>query len=108
MKTLLKLIGYLLIGACIGIVIVGPVIALIKGESITTVYSKIASEISLEDVAGIAWTLIAVLIAFVLHIILHEGGHLVAGLLTGYRFVSFRFLNFTLINQDGHLRWRNF
>ena len=108
MKTLLKLIGYLLIGACSGIVIVGPVIALIKGESITTVYSKIASEISLEDVAGIAWTLIAVLIAFVLHIILHEGGHLVAGLLTGYRFVSFRFLNFTLISQDGHLRWRNF
>ena len=108
MKTLLKLIGYLLIGACIGLVIVGPVIALTEGESITTVYSKIASKLSLEDVAGIAWMVISVLIAFILHIILHEGGHLVAGLLTGYRFVSFRFLNFTLINQDGHLRWRNF
>ena len=43
MKTLLKLIGYLLIGACIGLLIVGPIIALTEGESITTVYSKIAN-----------------------------------------------------------------
>ena len=108
MKTILKLFVYMLIGAGIGIVIVGPLIALIEGESITTVYSNIANKFSLQTVAEILWMLIAVLIAFILHIILHEGGHLVAGLLTGYRFVSFRFLNFTLINKDGRLQWRNF
>lgn len=108
MKTILKFIGYMLIGAGIGIIIVGPIIALIEGESITTIYSNIANKFSLQTVAEIAWMLFAVLIAFILNIILHEGGHLVAGLLTGYRFVSFRFLNFTLINKDGHLRWRNF
>lgn len=108
MKTILKLFVYMLIGAGIGIIIVGPLIALIEGESITTVYSSIANKFSLQTVAEILWMLIAVLIAFILHIILHEGGHLVAGLLTGYRFVSFRFLNFTLINRDGRLQWRNF
>ena len=108
MKTILKLFVYMLIGAGIGIIIVGPLIALIEGESITTVYSSIANKFSLQTVAEILWMLIAVLLAFILHIILHEGGHLVAGLLTGYRFVSFRFLNFTLINKDGRLHWRNF
>ena len=108
MKTILKLFVYMLIGAGIGIVIVGPIIALIEGESITTVYSNLVNKFSLQTVAEILWMLIAVLIAFILHIILHEGGHLVAGLLTGYRFVSFRFLNFTLINRDGRLQWRNF
>ena len=108
MKTILKLFVYMLIGAGIGIIIVGPLIALIEGESITTVYSSIANKFSLQTVAEILWMLIAVLIAFILHIILHEGGHLVTGLLTGYRFVSFRFLNFTLINKDGRLQWRNF
>ena len=108
MKTILKLFVYMLIGAGIGIIIVGPLIALIEGESITTVYSSIANKFSLQTVAEILWMLIAVLIAFILHIILHEGGHLVAGLLTGYRFVSFRFLNYTLINKDGRLQWRNF
>lgn len=33
---------------------------------------------------------IAFSISFVIHIILHEGGHLVFGLLTGYKFLSFR------------------
>ena len=108
MKTILKLFVYMLIGAGIGIIIVGPLIALIEGESITTVYSNLVNKFSLQTVAEILWMLIAVLIAFILHIILHEGGHLVAGLLTGYRFVSFRFLNFTLINKDGRLQWRNF
>ncbi len=108
MKTLLKLIGFMLIGACIGILIVGPIMALLEGESITTAYSNIVHKFSLKVVAGIAWMLISALLAFILHIVLHEGGHLVAGLLTGYRFVSFRFLNWTIIRKDGRLQWRNF
>ena len=108
MKALLKLIGYMLIGICIAIFCIGPIIALIEGVSISAVYQKIINNLSLKEIAGIAWLLLAAIIAFILNIVLHEGGHLVAGLLTGYRFVSFRFLNFTLINRDGHLRLRNY
>lgn len=42
-----------------------------------------------------------------LHIVLHEGGHLIFGLLTGYRFVSFRVGSLMLLkNGQGYrLRW---
>ena len=51
---------------------------------------------------------VGAVVAFILHIIIHEGGHLVAGLLTGYRFVSFRIFSLTLIRKDGRYQWRNF
>ena len=108
MKTLLKLIGGLLIGACLGLVIITVIIALIDGESISTTARTIAGKFSLGFIAQILWLILAGFTAFIVNIVLHEGGHLVAGLLTGYRFVSFRFFNFTLIRKDGHLQWRNF
>ncbi len=108
MKTILRLIGGMLVGACFGLIIIIPIIAIIDGESITTVARTIFTKFSLQDVLEIVWMLIAVLIAFILNVVLHEGGHLVTGLLTGYRFVSFRFLNWTLIRRDGRLQWRNY
>jgi len=39
----------------------------------------------------------------VLHTIIHEGGHMMFGLLTGYRFLSFRVFSFTVIKKDGKL-----
>ena len=39
----------------------------------------------------------------VLHTILHEGGHMVFGLLTGYGFVSFRVFRWTWVRQNGRL-----
>ena len=108
MRTLLRLIGGLLLGAFIGLIIVVPIIAIIEGESITTVARTIYENFTLQKVLGIVWLLLAVLLAVVLNIAIHEGGHLVAGLLTGYKFVSYRFFNWTLIRKDGRLRWRNF
>ena len=45
-------------------------------------------------------------VTVVLHTIIHEGGHLVFGLLTGYRFLSFRVLSFTIVKKDGKLVWK--
>lgn len=42
------------------------------------------------------------------HILLHEAGHLVAGLMTGYRFVSFRIASFTLVRDEAGLHVRRF
>ena len=46
--------------------------------------------------------LLCLALAFVLQIVLHELGHLLFGLLSGYRFVSFRF-GFRLLSQRGLL-----
>ncbi len=108
MKTLLRLIGGLLLGAVIGLIIVVPVIAVMDGESVTTVARNICDKFTLNKVVDIAWMLLAALIAAILNIVLHEAGHLVAGLMTGYKFVSYRFFNWTLIRKDGRLQWRNF
>lgn len=40
-------------------------------------------------------------ISFIVQIIIHEAGHLVGGLLSGYEFVSFRVGSITLIKENG-------
>lgn len=47
--------------------------------------------------------LLLLVLAFLLQLFLHEAGHLVFGLLSGYGFVSFRIFNIMLINDHGHL-----
>lgn len=50
-----------------------------------------------------------ILVAFFLHIIIHECGHLVAGLLSDYQFLSFRVLKITLVrNRQGHYSIRRY
>lgn len=53
--------------------------------------------------------LVAVIVFFALslylHIIIHEGGHLLFGLLTGYGFVSFRIGSFQWTKKEGKLRF---
>lgn len=43
-----------------------------------------------------------------LQIIVHEGGHLLFGLMTGYRFSSFRIGSFMWIKQNGSMQFRRF
>ncbi|MDF2803899.1 MAG: hypothetical protein K0S61_3802 [Anaerocolumna sp.] len=52
--------------------------------------------------------LIAFGVFFVVHIILHEGGHLVFGLLTGYKFLSFRVFSTIIYKHNGTIRKRKF
>ena len=49
--------------------------------------------------------LIAVYLGLLVHIVLHEGGHLAAGLATGYSFVSFRIGSIMLQKKEGRLRF---
>lgn len=40
------------------------------------------------------------MVTMLLHTIIHEAGHLVFGLLSGYRFLSFRIFSFTIVKKD--------
>lgn len=52
--------------------------------------------------------LVAFFLAYNVGIIVHEAGHLVFGLITGYRFSSFRIWSFMLIKQNGKFNLRRF
>ncbi len=41
-----------------------------------------------------------------LHIIIHEGGHLVMGLATGWKYLSFRVGSLVLVKCDGKFQWK--
>ena len=45
-------------------------------------------------------------VSFAVQIVLHETGHLIGGLLTGYKFCSFRIGNLQLQRENGSLRFR--
>ena len=47
------------------------------------------------------FSFVTLILAFLLQVVIHEGGHLVCGLYSGYRFVSFRILQFTLLKREG-------
>ncbi|MCQ2111615.1 MAG: hypothetical protein MJY79_09000 [Bacteroidaceae bacterium] len=51
---------------------------------------------------------IALVVSFFTNAILHEAGHMACGLLTGYRFLSFRVLSFTLQKEDDGFHFKKF
>lgn len=50
--------------------------------------------------------LVGIIVAFYLSTILHEAGHLIFGLISGYKFSSFRIASFMWIKQDGKINFR--
>ncbi len=57
-------------------------------------------------ILGMAIIFIGVYLGAFLSIVIHEGGHLVFGLLTGYKFISFRIGRFILIKANGNYKIR--
>lgn len=55
-------------------------------------------------ILSVAILLLGMYIGLFFHIIVHEAGHLFFGLLTGYRFCSFRIASFLWLKEDGKLR----
>ena len=55
-----------------------------------------------------AWLVIGIYAALFLQIVIHEAGHLVFGLLSGYQFSSFRIASLMVMKVDGKWRLRKF
>ena len=105
-KIIKMLLGAVL-GALTGYIGVELIMGLIGGDSPEPSAGKEEIDIGLM-MLSIALALVSLVVAVVLHIILHEAGHLICGLLTGFRFVSFRIFKFTLVKEDGRLRWKRY
>ena len=108
MKTILKMIGGLAAGCLIGLFIGLGAAVLFSDKTWSEAIANVTDIHANELLIPVLWVIVWAVVTLILQIIIHEGGHLVAGLLTGYRFVSFRIFNLTLIKKDGHYEWRNF
>ena len=85
-------------------VLVGVVLGLIIGITTRPYLNNLSGDLSQYRGLFPLMVIIFLLIAFFFHIIVHEAGHLVFGLLTGYKFVSFRIGSFMWLKKDGKLK----
>jgi hypothetical protein len=108
MKEIFKLIGGLLIGIAAGLLIAGLILLICTDITIPQYIDKLASIEAMETGMLAFGGALVFMLSLAIVIPAHEAGHLVAGLLTGYRFVSFRIFNLTLIRQNGKTRLKRF
>jgi len=108
MKAILKLFAGLLIGIFAGLIIAAVIIVLFSDTTLSEFISKLHSSDILELTGAAMIGMASFLMSLAILISVHEAGHLVCGLLTGYKFVSFRIFNMTFINVDGKLRMKRF
>lgn len=108
MKKILKIILSLFLGIGIGLVITTLFIVLLTDISLSEFIEKCKSieisEIGLSLLVG----MLATTVSFVILVVSHETGHLIFGLLSGYKFVSFRIFNLTFIKKDGKFGIKRF
>lgn len=108
MKKFLKIVLSLVLGMAIGLAIAALLIVLFTDTTFSEFAAKFnnvaISEALLSGFVG----LVAAVISFIIIVISHEAGHLLFGILSGYRFVSFRIFNLTLIKKDGRFALKRF
>ena len=95
-KTIKSLILGALIGLFLAVFIIKSLSPYIESESGFLFILKIYALIG------------AVFFFYLVHIIIHEAGHLIFGILTGYTFVSFRIASITLIKENNKFKIKKF
>lgn len=108
MKKIFHIIKGFIIGSVAGIALVLAACLLFTDITPARFFDILVGDGLASVAVGCLLSFVALAIAFVLHIIVHEGGHLIGGLLTGYRFVSFRIFSLTLLRRDGRYIMRRF
>lgn len=86
-------------------VLLGAALGILAGRDLFGVVEDVSFGEYLFHICGLIVMMSA---AFYLQLILHEGGHLVCGLLTGYRFVSFRVGSWMVQRENGRLHFRRY
>ena len=93
-----KLLTFIDFAVCFGIFII---VGAFCGNAVNALFPEENIGAELLTLGGlILWSAVS---AF-LHIIIHEGGHLVCGLMSGWKFLSFRIGSLTLVKQDKKLK----
>ena len=107
MKKILKLIGGLAIGAIIGLILAFLLILFIDGsEGLSNAMNK---DVNASKIAiSVACTFVSLIITAILQFTLHEVGHLLFGLATGYKFSSIRIYKYALVKDESGFHVKKF
>lgn len=108
MKTIVKCLFGLLIGVTVGMAVACGFVVLFTDLTLTVFFEKLCSADLLMLTTAVFAGIVFFVISLMLLVVVHEAGHLIGGLLSGYGFVSFRIFNFTIIKVNGHYRVKRF
>lgn len=108
LKQLFKFSLFFVGGAAFGLLVAVAMIVAFTDTTFAEVSAKLGRVDIVEGLLVLMCALVSMVVSVFVLITVHEGGHLVCGLATGYRFVSFRILNFTIIRENGRLRVKRF
>ncbi len=108
LKSILGLLGGLLVGVIIG-ALAGGLIVMVFTDTTFEEYIAKYNTIDLWEYAAAALVgVVSLVVSVTLLVPLHEGGHLICGLASGYRFVSFRIFSLTWLKDNGRLRVKHY
>lgn len=90
--------------------LISAAIGFLCGYAIWEYVGKLGSGLSLPlYLLALAAGLLALALAVILQILIHEGGHLIFGLISGYGFVSFRVGSLMLLKgENGRLSFKRY
>lgn len=107
-SLLAKMLIGLIIGIIAGLTIAGVVIVCFTEQTFSEYVDRLCSaDFSVAMISAVTG-MISFIFALLILIPIHELGHLVCGLICGYKFVSFRLFNYTFINIDSNIRIKRY
>lgn len=108
LKNVLKLLLAFVIGGAFGLLIAMLIVAVFTDTSMSEFLNKLASDDLSDTLGAFLVGVLSLLVSIPLITVIHEGGHLIFGRLSGYKFVSFRIFKYTFIQQDGKMAVKPF
>ena len=82
--------------------LIGAIIGFLTTKHVSSILNS--GRGTMEIVISLILMLVELYAAIFLQIVIHEAGHLILGLLTGYRFLSFRIGNFMWVRENKRLK----
>lgn len=104
----MQIVLYLLIGIAVGLLIACVGLLVFTDITFDEILGKFADPHWGKLAAAFGTAIASLVVSVLVLVTIHEGGHLVCGLLSGYRFVSFRIFNFTVVRVDGRLKVKRY
>ena len=87
--------------------LLSTIICMLIGAAFGLMSVIFIEEYGLEAKSAFTFLVVSV-VSFMLHIIIHELGHMEAGLISGYKFSSFRVGSLTWIKENGKIKLKRY